>query len=123
MSPDRGHRKEKQILKENFGNQYKISCAYLEKVLSWTQVKTEDPKMLQDYAMFLRSCCNTMEEMDYMQELDTISNMRSIALKLPFKLKEKWRDKAYELQEQHQRRVRILDLVSFIEKKASGPAN
>ncbi|XP_031425669.1 uncharacterized protein LOC116220856 [Clupea harengus] len=55
--------------------------------------------MLQDYAMFLRSCCNAMEEMDYMQELDTISSMRSIALKLPFKLKEKWRNKAYELQE------------------------
>ncbi|KAK0131909.1 hypothetical protein N1851_033296 [Merluccius polli] len=62
--------------------------------------------MLQDYAMFLRSCCNAMEEMEYMQELDTISNMRSIALKLPYKLREKWRNKAYELQEQHRRRVK-----------------
>ncbi|XP_042566272.1 uncharacterized protein LOC122133673 [Clupea harengus] len=118
MSPDRGYQNAKQLLKENFGNEYKISCAYLEKVQSWTQMKSEDSKMLQDYAMFLRSCCNAMEEMDYMQELDTISSMRSIALKLPFKLKEKWRNKAYELQERHQRRVRILDLVSFIEKQA-----
>ena len=68
-------------------------------------MKSEDSKLPQDYAIFLRSCCNAMEEMDYMQELDTISNMRSIALKVPFELKEKWRNQAYELQEQHQRRV------------------
>ncbi|KAK0134388.1 hypothetical protein N1851_030045 [Merluccius polli] len=118
MSADRGYQRAKELLKENFGNEYKISCAYLEKVLSWTPMKSDDPNMLQDYAMFLRSCCNAMEEMEYMQELDTISNMRSIALKLPYKLREKWRNKAYELQEQHRRRARILDLVSYIEKQA-----
>ena len=57
-------------------------------------MKSDDSKMLQDYAMFLRSCCNAMEEMEYMQELDTISSMRSIVLKLPFKLREKWLNKA-----------------------------
>ena len=74
--------------------------------------------MLQDDVMFLRSCCNAMEEMEYTQELDTISSMRSIVLKLPFNFREKWRNKAYELQEHHGRRVRILDHVSFIEKQA-----
>ena len=59
-----------------------------------------------------------MEEMEYMEELDTISSMRSIVLKLPYKLREKWRSKAYELQEERNRRVRILDLVHFIEKQA-----
>lgn len=67
--------------------------------------------------MFLRSCCNAMEEMEYMEKLDTVSNMRSIVLKLPYKLKEKWSNKAYELQEERHRRVRILDLIYFIEKK------
>ncbi|KAL7830822.1 hypothetical protein SRHO_G00319490 [Serrasalmus rhombeus] len=49
--------------------------------------------------MFLRSCCNAMENMEYMEELDMVYNMRSIALKLPYKLREKWRNRAYELQE------------------------
>ncbi|XP_052470971.1 uncharacterized protein LOC128027405 [Carassius gibelio] len=118
LSQDRGYQRAKELLKENFGNEYKISCAYLEKALSWSQIKSEDCKSLQDYAMFLRSCCNAMEEMEYMEELDTISNMRSIVLKLPYKLRERWRNKAYELQEQRSRRVRILDLVCFIEKQA-----
>lgn len=64
--------------------------------------------------MFLRSCRNAIEEMEYMEELDTVSN---IVLKLPYKLREKWRNKAYELNKQRNRRVRILDLVCFIEKQ------
>ncbi|KAL7878212.1 hypothetical protein SRHO_G00048550 [Serrasalmus rhombeus] len=118
MAPDRGYQKAKELLKENFGNEYKISCGYLDKALSWPQIKSEDSKMLQDYAMFLWSCCNAMEDMKYMEELDTVSNMRSIALKLPYKLREKWRARAYELQEYRNRRVGIVDLVSFIEKQA-----
>ncbi|KAL2089185.1 hypothetical protein ACEWY4_016084 [Coilia grayii] len=118
MAPDRGYQMTKKLFKENFGNKYKISCAYLYKALSWPQIKSEDSKSLQDYAMFLRSCCNAMEEMSYMEELDTVSTMKSIILKLPYKLRERWRNKAYELQEQRDRRVRILDLVSFIEKQS-----
>ncbi len=118
MTPDRGYQKAKELLKVNFGNEYKISCAYLEKALSWPQIKSEDSRSLQDYAMFLRSCCNAMEEMEYMEELDTVSNMRSLVFKLPYKLRERWRNKAYELQEERSRRIRILDLVSFVEKQA-----
>ncbi|XP_060799417.1 uncharacterized protein LOC132901020 [Neoarius graeffei] len=115
MEPDRGYEKALKLLKENFGNEYKISCAYLEKALSWPQIKPQDAKSLQEFAMFLRSCCNAMEEMTYREELDTISTMRSIAVKLPYKLREKWCNKAFELQQQRQSRVRILDLVSFME--------
>ena len=118
MAPDRGYQKALQLMKENFGSEYKISCAYLEKALSWPQIKQQDAKSLQDYAMFLRSCCNAMEEMSYMEELDTISTMRSIAVKLPYQLREKWRNKAFELQQQRQSRVRISDFVSFMEKQA-----
>ena len=117
MAPERGYQKAKQLLRENYGHDYQISCAYLDKALSWPPIKAEDPKSLQDYAMFLRSCCNALEDMAYTQELDTVSNMRSIAHKLPFKLREKWRNKAYD-QEEHNQRVRVLDLVSFIEKQA-----
>lgn len=86
MSPDRGYQKAKRLLKENFGNEYKLSCAYLEKALSWPLVQSEDSRSLQDYAM---SGCNTMEEIEYLEELDTVSNMRSSVLKLPYKLRER----------------------------------
>lgn len=32
MSPNRGYQKAKELFKENFGNEYRISCAYLERL-------------------------------------------------------------------------------------------
>lgn len=119
MSPNRGYQKAKQLLKQHFGNEYRISCAYIEKALFWPSIKSEDPKALQAFALFLRSCCNAMEDLEFMEELDTVANMRSMALKLPYKLRERWRTKAFELQEQRGSKVKMVDLVSFIEKQAS----
>ena len=60
-----------------------------------------------------------MEQLEYMEELDTISNMRNIIFKLPYKLREKWRSKACDVQVQRNTRVRMADLVTFIEKQAT----
>lgn len=114
-------RQQKSDSRKTLEMDKKISCSNLEKALSWPQIKSGDSIVLQDYAMFLRSCCNAMEDLEYMEELNTVASMRSIALKLPYKLMEKCCNKAYELQEQHNQRVRvrvILDLVSFIERQA-----
>ena len=118
MDANRGYIKARQLLKEHFGNAYRISCAYIEKALAWPVIKLEEPRALQDFALFLRSCCNAMEQLQYMEELDTISNMRKIIFILPYKLRERWRSKACEIQ-QRDIRVRMADLVSFIEKQAS----
>lgn len=119
MDPNRGYGKARQLLKEHFGNEYKISCAYIEKALSWPTIRSEDSRALQDFALYLRGCCNAMEQLEYMEELDTSSNMRNIVLKLPYKLREKWRTKACEMQEQRSTRIRMADLVCFIERQTS----
>lgn len=82
----------------------------MEKALGWSSMKSEDPKALRDFALFLRTCCNAMEELEYPEELDTISNMKNIVLKLPYKLREKWRARACELQ--HTGKVRMVSLVN-----------
>ncbi len=75
MSPERGYIVAKELLQENFGNDYKISAAYTEKALAWPGIKSEDVKALQAYALFLRGCCNVMGELHYMQELDLPANI------------------------------------------------
>ncbi|KAK0131195.1 hypothetical protein N1851_034100 [Merluccius polli] len=118
MDANRGYRKARELLEKHFGNEYKISRAYIEKALSWPMIKSEDSRTLQDFALFMRSCCNAMENLEYMEELNTISNMRKISSKLPYKLRERWRVKACELQQRYTR-VRMTNLVSFIEKQAT----
>lgn len=72
---------------------------HMEKALCWPVVKPEDVKSLQAYSLFLRECCNAMEDIEYMKELDMPANMRTVILKLPYKLREKWRTSACELLE------------------------
>ena len=89
----------------------------MDNVFSWTPIKGEDVQALQAFALFLRGCCNATEQIMYMKELDMPSNMRNIVLKLPYKLREKWRSTACDLQERRGQRAMFSDLVKFIEKQ------
>lgn len=116
MAPERAYAVAKGLLQNHFGNQYRIAAAYMEKVLSWQAIKAEDGKALQAYALFLRGCCNVMEELQGMQELDMPVNMRAIMLKLPFKIREQWRTTAHGIMETTNHRAHFMDLVAFIER-------
>lgn len=117
IDPERGYIKAKAVLKEQFGSEQKVASAYLEKALSWPTIKTEDVKALQDYSLFLRGCCNAMEEVQYLHELDMPANMLTIIKKLPYKFRDKWRTIACELQERHCHRATFIDITNFIEKQ------
>lgn len=75
MDPDKGYRKAKKLLKEHFGNEYRISVAYIDKALSWPTIKADDGEGLNALALFLTSCSNAMSDLDYMEELDNVANM------------------------------------------------
>lgn len=118
MIPERGYNLAKELLREHFGNEYKIAASYIERALAWPNVRSEDVKSLQAFSLFLRSCCNVMEELQHMQELDIPANMKNIIAKLPFKMREQWRTKAHDILEKHNYRARFKDLVAFIERQA-----
>lgn len=117
INPDSGYTRAKTLLKEHFGNEQKIAAAYLDKALSWPSIKTEDVRALQEYSLFLRGCCNAMQDVQYLHDLDMSSNMINIIRKLPYKLRDRWRSYACDLQEQQQRRATFSDIANFIEKQ------
>ncbi|XP_034086675.1 uncharacterized protein LOC117555808 [Gymnodraco acuticeps] len=118
MDTQRGYTEAKKLLKEHFGDEIKVTSAYLEKAMNWTSIRPDDGKALQAYAMYLRGCCNAMQDLKYMDELDIPSNLRSIISKLPYKLREKWRTVAYEILQRTKERARFRDLVELMEKQA-----
>lgn len=71
----------KAIIHECFGNPCKVAAAYMEQALARQEIKSEQLKELH-FSLFLRGCCNAMEELQYMQELDMPVNMRAIVIKL-----------------------------------------
>ena len=98
MQPDKGYAEAKRLLKKRFGDDYRIATAYIDKALSWPSIKVEDPEALKGFSVFLSGCLNAMDTMEYMEEIDHTTNMKAILAKLPYRIKEKWRVKACDLQ-------------------------
>ena len=84
-------------LQKHFGNKYKIAAAYMGKALAWPTIKSEDIQALQAYTLFLHGCCNAMEELQDMQELNMPTNMRLVLSKWSYKLREQWRAIAHDI--------------------------
>nr|XP_021329205.1 uncharacterized protein LOC110439111 [Danio rerio] len=118
MPPSKGYHEAKKLLHKHYGDELVTANAYIEKALKWPQVRTDDGKALNAYAMFLIGCRNSMEDIEFLEEMDNPTNMRTVISKLPYKLKERWRVEAFELKERRGRRARFADLVSFIDRQA-----
>eukprot|EP00063_Salmo_salar_P065884 XP_014040719.1 PREDICTED: uncharacterized protein LOC106593859 [Salmo salar] len=118
MEARRGYAEAKRLLKEHFGNEIKVTTAYMEKAWNWTNIKPDDGKGLGGYALYLRGCCNAMQDLQNMEELNLPSNIKLIMSKLPYKLREKWRSTACDILERRHLRAQFSDLVTFMEKQA-----
>ena len=112
-----GYPKAKTLLIDYYGSEHKISSAYMDKINNWPSIKSEDVNALQSLYLFLRGCSNLVQHIRYMRELDMPSNLRTIVMKLPYKLREKWRNVACDIMEQTGNRAVFVDLVNFIEKQ------
>lgn len=117
MSPEVGFEKAKELLNEHFGNEIKLTNAYMQKVLTWPTIKVENVSLLQDYALFLRGCSNAMSDLSNLNELNMSANMKTVISKLPYKMKEQFRNVACDIQEMYQRRPNFHDIVNFVERQ------
>lgn len=118
MLPERGYKEARRLLKRQYGDELKIANAYMDKALRWPQIKPEDGKALSAYALFLIGCRNTMDDIEFMEEMDNPTNMRVVISKLPYKIREKWRTAAFEIHEEGRGRARFSHLVDFIDRQA-----
>lgn len=118
MDPKQGYPEAKRLLKERFGDKYKISMAYLDKALNWPTIKADDSKALESYALFLTSCSNAMSDLEYLDEMENAANMRTVIAKLPYRLRERFRSVAIDIQKKQDRRTKFKDVVTFVNTQA-----
>lgn len=89
MKPDEVYREARRLLQQHYGDELQIATAFMNKALEWPQIKAEDRKALNAYALFLKGCENTMNDVEFMEEMDNLSNMKTVISKPPFKMKER----------------------------------
>ena len=78
MPDERGNAETMRLFKEKYGDVAKIVSFLMEKAFNWPPKKSEDGKALCAFSMFLLSCHNTMEDVEYMEEMDSPTYMRVI---------------------------------------------
>jgi hypothetical protein len=123
LPPGEAYTVAKALLKKKYGNKYRISQAIMKKVQDWPDIKSNNVKSLENFSLFLHECTNTMSVLQMPNELDHVSSIRVLVSKLPYRMKDKWRNIVDNIEEVKMRSVKFNDLVDFIDKQARVETN
>ena len=122
MDPEAGYTEARRLLQKEYGDPYKISTAYLNKIIHWAPVRYDDNQGLKRLSIFLTKCNIAMKSISYMRVLDHAPNMQSVVSKLPANLQAKWRDQVLKKKRREDGVTCFADLAKFVEY-ASESAN
>ena len=115
MKPDEGYTEARKLLKEKYGQDYRIATAYVNRVTEATPIKSEDGIALQTFSVLLISCRNTLKEIGYLNRIENPDCLIKIIEKLPFSLRQKWREVADDITNNKSREITFDDIVKFVE--------
>ena len=90
------YRRARKVLKERFGEPFKIYEAYRERLKTWPICVTSTD--LQEYSDFLVMTQETMKTVKYLNEFSTFSAVRELAARLPTFYSNKWRESAKRIE-------------------------
>ena len=108
--------KAKLLLKKKFCDEHCIIDSVVTKAVEWPDIKPEDKDELHHFAMFVTELHNLAKDLGMEQEINHSQNIRMITAKLPYELRDRWRNVADDIQEE--KRTVIFDDVTFINKQA-----
>ena len=91
MDPDNGNTEARRLIDEKYGDPYNISNAFIKKMTEWPMLNPGDDNGLNCFSTFLTQCCSAMKSLSYLNILDHPHNLQTLAKKLPFHLRDRWR--------------------------------
>ncbi|KAA0202577.1 hypothetical protein HAZT_HAZT012204 [Hyalella azteca] len=110
------YRNARDLLSSEYGDEFRVTNAYLEALASWPAVKAEDAESLSDLYVYLLKCQNYLEDLTYSNPLQNPKEIMAIVMKLPYRLRERWRRQTLHLHQQ-KKRVEFQHLVAFVREE------
>ena len=89
MQPGIGYVEARKLLRDKYGDPYRISNAFIKKATERPILKPGDSIGLEHFSTFLTQCCIAMESLSYLSILDHPHNLQTLAKKLPFNLRDR----------------------------------
>lgn len=78
MEPQKGYKEAKKLLERHYGSDILIANAYQERILNWSSINSEDGRALHSFLLFLRGCCNTMLEVDALDDMNHATKFQQL---------------------------------------------
>lgn len=106
------------MLINEYGNEFRVSNCYIEKLEKWPIIKNDDAKALEDLSLFLIDCNHYLENMCNTNQLQSPTEIMNIVNKLPYKLRDRWRRRCHSVMT-IRGKVAFKDLVDFVQQEAA----
>ncbi|XP_048577095.1 uncharacterized protein LOC116610276 [Nematostella vectensis] len=113
-----GYLKARELLHEQYGQSYHIATAFVGKIVNGPTIANEDGKALQKFSILLTSCLNTLNEIGYASRLENPEGFQRIMERLPFRLKQQWREIAVSITVKEKRDPTLRDMQQFVEARS-----
>ena len=84
MEPVLGYIEARRLLKERYGQSYRIAASLIQKLIDGPQIRAEDGAVFQHLSILLTSCSNTLREIGYISRLKSSENLKKIIDRLPY---------------------------------------
>ena len=88
----------RSLLHRYYGNEVILAQKYLDKLDQWPNIKSEDAKALDEFALCLTTCLNMLPNNSYLNQLNTWKEIKTLVMKLPFDMRKTFRNKAAAMQ-------------------------
>jgi hypothetical protein len=105
MHEDKGYAEARKLLKERYGQNYRIAAAHVQRLIEGPTIKNEDGTAFQQFSVQLTSCTNTLEKIGYLDKLNNSDNLKKIINRLPYAMRVRWRDTVDQIIEKEARDV------------------
>lgn len=99
------------------------ATAYVDKQAKGPTIKEEDKDALKRFSIALTGCKNTLKEIKYLNKVENSDSSKTIVNRLPYGLRQKWRDVTDKITETVGREIAIEDLSDFVTAKARAATN
>ena len=112
-----GYAKARHLLYQRYGKPHKIARAYIDRLTSGPPIKASDAKALTELSLTMMKCELNMTELGFNSDINNHANIKKIAARLPFNLRSKWSERAYDLSERGTEPT-FGDLARFVDSRA-----
>ena len=120
-----GYDEARRLLDRRYGQASTVSAAFISRLESYSQIRSDDVQGLDSFGILLTKCRNALSSCGRgtHETLRDPRTLRTIVGKLPGLLINKWRHRVDDIEESGGREATFDDLVAFVTKEARVASN